>query len=242
MKPPGRRAFTLVELLVVIAVIGILASLLLPVIGSAKARARRTSCLNSLRQINVGLRMYADDSADTLPPVGGTTNFIRDFSSYKELMKDYVGLRGAPSPRDKLFACPADMFYYEFSRSDQTFVPRSAHDETEYGFSSYWMNAGTWTRFRTNSNGLGGRKLAPIRSPTRTILLAEMPAFFPWSWHQPKRPLPVGHEWPLFKDARNMVSFADGHVSCIRIYWDMTVSRTPCPDPPAGYDYQWSGN
>ena len=238
----GRAAFTLVEVLVVIAVMAILAALLLPTLNGARAGANRTVCRNNLKQINLGLRMYADDSSDTLPAVGGTTNFIQDLSGYKEHMKKYVGWRGASSPRDKLFACPADTFYYEFSRSDQAFVPRSAHDESEYGFCSYWMNAGTLTRFRTGSNGLGGRKLGPIRNPARTILVAELPAFFPWSWHQPKRPLPVGNEWPLFNDARNLVSFVDGHVSEIKIYWDVTVSRTPCPDPPVGYDYQWSAN
>jgi prepilin-type N-terminal cleavage/methylation domain-containing protein len=247
MKQAGRKAFTLMEVLVVIAVLGILAALLLPALNGAKSRAKRTTCLNSLRQINLGLRMYADDSGDTLPAVGGTTRYIRDryihdLSGYKELMKDYVGLRGAASPRDRIFACPADTFYYEFNRTNQSFIPRSVHSEAKYSFSSYWMNAGTMTRFRTNSAGLGGRKLGPVPNPSRTILVAEMPAFFPWSWHQPKRPLPVGHEWPLFKDARNMVSFVDGHCGYVRIYWDVTTSRTPCPDPPAGYDYQWSAN
>jgi prepilin-type N-terminal cleavage/methylation domain-containing protein len=242
VKRIRRTGFTLVEVLVVIAVMGILASLLLPALTAAKARTKRATCLNNLRQINLGLRMYVDDSTDTLPAVGGTTNFIRDFSGYKELMKEYVGLRGATSHRDRLFACPADTFYYEFSRNDQTFLPRSAHDQPEYGFSSYWMNAGTLTPFRTNSNGLGGRKIGPIRNPARTILVAEMPAFFPWSWHQPKRPLPMGHEWPIFNNAQDVVSFVDGHVSFVKMFWDVSVARTPCPDPPPEYEYQWSGN
>jgi prepilin-type N-terminal cleavage/methylation domain-containing protein len=65
------EAFTLIELLVVVAVIGILTALLLPSLASAKERAKRTQCLNNLRQINLGLIMYGNESRDRLPELTG---------------------------------------------------------------------------------------------------------------------------------------------------------------------------
>ena len=58
-------AFTLIELLVVITIIAILSALLMPILCSAKTKVRRTTCSNNLRQINLGVRMYCDDSGDT---------------------------------------------------------------------------------------------------------------------------------------------------------------------------------
>src|SRR3712207_1140738 len=62
-----RHGFTLIELLVVIAIIAILAAILFPVFAQAREKARQVSCLSNMKQVAIGLFMYAQDYEETLP-------------------------------------------------------------------------------------------------------------------------------------------------------------------------------
>ena len=65
MRAP--RAFTLVEMLVVIAIIAILAAILFPVFAKAREQARKTSCLSNEKQLGLGAMMYTQDYDEVLP-------------------------------------------------------------------------------------------------------------------------------------------------------------------------------
>ena len=62
-----RKGFTLIELLVVIAIIAILAAILFPVFAKAREKARQASCESNLKQLALGMLMYAQDYDEKLP-------------------------------------------------------------------------------------------------------------------------------------------------------------------------------
>ncbi|HOW67768.1 MAG TPA: type II secretion system protein [Candidatus Paceibacterota bacterium] len=97
-----QRAFTLVELLVTIAVIAILASLLLPGLGRARNLAWRTACLSNLRQIGIGTAMYANEHQGRMPwipdaelqltpPVNSSGKRYARMGSFMPVLNPYLG-------------------------------------------------------------------------------------------------------------------------------------------------------
>ncbi|HUJ12005.1 MAG TPA: DUF1559 domain-containing protein [Verrucomicrobiae bacterium] len=117
-RVPGKQhAFTLIELLTVIAVIGLLAALLLPALNNAREKGRRIACASNLRQIGIGLLAYSGDFQNHLPtvenngycsdPSCGTNNWYNAL-----LYGNYV--------TPKIFQCPDDR-----RKATATATPRS---------------------------------------------------------------------------------------------------------------------
>jgi prepilin-type N-terminal cleavage/methylation domain-containing protein/prepilin-type processing-associated H-X9-DG protein len=110
-----RRGFTLIELLVVIAIIAILAAILFPVFARAREKARQSSCLSNVKQIGLGVLMYAQDYDETMP----NERSRNPSRSYIQFVEPYV-------KNSQVFDCP--------SQEAKVRPPISYNDTRSYPF------------------------------------------------------------------------------------------------------------
>ena len=102
-RPAANRrfiAFTLIELLVVIVIIAILAAVLFPVFAQARERARMTGCLNNMRQLAIGVQMYAQDYDETFVFTANYNEPTAVRTIWPALLQPYVKNEG-------IFRCPS---------------------------------------------------------------------------------------------------------------------------------------
>jgi prepilin-type N-terminal cleavage/methylation domain-containing protein len=199
------HGFTLVELLVVIAVIAILASLLLPALSGAKERAHDATCINNLHQIGIGMRMYQDDNqsrypaafvqrkdpvtgeprglVDIRPTLGGRIQKLTDHTALAYAQPEIRPLNSYVSSAGS-FRCPKDKGVAVQLCS----CPGMTETKWDELGCSYNYNAGSFTQLTTPVTllpqadadvGMAGKAEDWVQEPARYIVLYEPPAR-PW--------------------------------------------------------------
>ena len=161
------RAFTLIELLVVIAIIAILAAMLLPALGKAKAKAKRTACLSNMRQVGVALQMYDTDFGGKLPYPGGneTFDFNNQFAGNNPLkaLRPYLGAK-TPTDVTQVYICPSALPSKKPGYTPTTF------SSTAIIVSQLVLNKG----------------LNKLRNPARTVVFQEHYVLMGAFWYEPE--------------------------------------------------------
>ena len=145
------RAFTLVELLVVLAVVGVLVAVGIPVYGRMVETGRAAKCVANLRQIGTALGLYLGEHNMTMPTLlAGRTNLSQDGDYIDNTLNAYT--QGNPS----VFACPSD-----------------GGQAAQSGTSYYWNQA-------LNGQVMSGLNFLNNYDQTQVIILADKAAYHPY--------------------------------------------------------------
>lgn len=170
----NRSAFTLVELLVVIAVIGVLMAALLPAIQGVRASARRMQCKNRMRQIGIGLQAYAEARRGQLPKVTGHGESIE--SSWLFELQPYLeyvdAVRICPDDPEAAFRQQHQLSSYVLNGYlaviDDLDEEHEHHEEHEHGHSHEDHD-------HEHADGRFS-KISNLRSTSTTVMLFEAAA------------------------------------------------------------------
>jgi len=220
------------ELMAVLAIVGILAAVLLPTLSAGKRRAERATCGSNLGQIDKALLMYASDNADFLRAAAKDFHI---YFTYKRALGGYLGRTGTQT-NDPLFACPADDFDCTIDPIEDFFEHKVAGKgfyrlrQTEHA--SYLFNG----EAASPADGRAtATKLGSVAEPSRLVLESEISGAIGLSAHERGS----GRQ---FNNAKNMLAFVDGHVDFLPIFWQGPGAGNGFPvsyNPPAGYGYAW---
>lgn len=197
-----KRAFTLIELLIVIAIIAILAALLFPAIAQAKARGRKIVCTNNLRQFGQALYLYASDNDDYFPPEGTGTALNSEVGWYIALPRQM----GIPTYNDMAWRTNAAA---PLTRSP-LLCPSNTNRSNGNGLFHYCLN------LHLDGTGAGDRRVRVSSIPH--------PAVTVWLFDNGKlaaRAQQNNVHTNIHARGAN-ISFVDGHVQHFRNheYWD----------------------
>lgn len=236
--PPNRArrggvclAFTLVELLVVLAVVSLLAALLLPALGRAKGKAQSVSCLSNLKQLGAAFLLYCDENEDVFPTGAAASALgaqpedwiwwqVQTGPSIRPAMRD--GRGSAISPylggyNSRHFRCPADK---DALAREMTW---KQNPSTELYTYSYSLNAhsmeGMASYVSKDRSRIFLNKLSKVATPSHKIMLAEEkggPSDGPGSaFIDDGRWQPLGYPLTMRHEGKGNVTFADGHVETV---------------------------
>ena len=177
------RAFTLIELLVVIAIIGILAGMLLPALSRAKVKSHQAYCINSLRQLGIGVQLYAADWDSRYPLCRnwgrawspGDNPLRADMNYLPEMIAQYLGSNAMNAVtstfqlKPNYYNCPAGIRVTPL----QTFI---SSNQTSYVWNHiYWIpGVGYGT-----AKPVSGRLDSDVLDNSRATLLWEIPYWTP---------------------------------------------------------------
>ena len=148
--------FTLIELLVVIAIIAILAAILFPVFAQARAKARQTVCLSNMRQMGLGVLMYAQDYDETLPLAASAT--AKGFQNWHDFVDPYVKTK-------QIWVCP-----------DSNLPNKNIYGDLvcQYGWNSRYLNIGVDSADIYTLNNAPVVTLAAVLQPAHTLMLCDV--------------------------------------------------------------------
>ncbi len=215
-----RRGFTLVELLVVLAIFGLLMALLLPTLFRVQEGARRTSCISNLRQLGLAFHMYLADHDDTYPsapdPVSADPHYwLWMGRGWRTLLAEYVP---GDKERPGVFHCP----------SDQRLESVEVFERTSYAYSMAFYHSpeqidstDSYTATFQNPMASKSQRAGAVRHPTKKILLGE--------WYANHDAFANDPGWFGWGGKRNYL-FADGHAEYVDSR-DIIPANDGLPDP-----------